>query len=134
MTTGEFTEFLPSGGKLVVNPMSWYIHYYFPGTEVKLGGDSYYIHDNQIDNYIFAWQENFKQYKELKETLPTKNEFVTRGKLGMLIAVHSRTCEGVSLTYRGLNIKTEKELKSLIERYEFAKKRAETLMACLKQL
>ncbi|MCH5155052.1 MAG: hypothetical protein J1F69_00450 [Clostridiales bacterium] len=134
MTTGEFSEFLPSGGRLVVNVQSWYVHYYFPGTEIRLGGESYYIHDNQIDSYIAAWQDNLKQYKELKATLPEKSESVTRGKLGMIIAVNSRIQEGVSLSYHGINAKNEKDLKKILDSYEYARNRANLIMSFLRQL
>ena len=133
MTTGEFSEFLPSGGRLVVSANSWYVHYFFPGTEVRLGGESYYIHDNQLDSYIAAWIENFKQYKDLKAKV-AKTESVTRGKMGMIIAVNSRIQEGVSLSYHGVNVKTEKDLKKLLESYEYARNRAARIMAFLRQL
>lgn len=134
MTNGEFSEYLPSGGKLVVNAKNWSIQYYFAGPDLRYKGESFEIQSNEIDDYILAWQENFQKYMELKATIPIKSEFNTRGKKGMIIAVNSYYKEGVSLIYRGLNVKTERELKKLIDNYEFAKKRAVEIMALLKQL
>lgn len=118
---------------MVVSANSWYVHYFFPGTEVRLGGESYYIHDHQLDTYIAAWTENFKQYKDIKAKV-AKTESVTRGKMGMIIAVNSRIQEGVSLSYHGINVKTEKDLKKLLESYEYARNRAALIMAFLRSI
>lgn len=134
MTDGEFSEYLPSGGKLVVNVKHWHIHYYFAGPDLRYKGESFDIPDKQIDDYIAAWKENFAKYLELKDTIPKQSELRTHGKMGMLIAINSYLSEGVSLTYRGISVKTEKELQKIIDNYEFAKKRAVEIMTLLKQL
>lgn len=134
MTNGRFSEYLPSGGELVANVKSWSIHYYIAGPDLRYNGESFDIPGDKIDDYINAWQENFKKYTELKASIPPKSEFTTRGKMGMIIAINSYFSEGVSLRYRGVNVKTEKELKKIIDNYEFAKKRAVEIMALLKQL
>ena len=134
MTDGEFSEYLPSGGKLVVTVKHWHIHYYFSGPDLRYNGESIDIPGNQVDDYIAAWKENFEKYKELKASIPKKSEFKAYGKKGMLIAINSYFNEGVSLTYRGINIKTEHELKKLIDNYAFAKRRAVEIMELLKQL
>ena len=134
MTNGEFSEDLPAGGKLKVNAKSWHIHYYIAGPDLRYKGEFFDIPGNKIDDYIVAWQENFKKYLELKATIPSKSEFHSQGKMDMIIAINSYFDEGVSLTHRGISVKTEKELKNLIENYEFAKKRALEIMTFLKKL
>ena len=127
---GEYREKLPTGGELRVTADSWNICYYFPGPDARYNGTFITIHDYEIDNYIRAWRNNFKKYKELKNILPTGGNSNYPGEKDM--SIRFGFSEGVCLTSYHMPIRNEKELNAVIRDYETAKSRATYVQQILK--
>lgn len=129
---GQYSEKLSSGGELVVNSESWYIEYYFSGPDLRYNGTFVRINGNEIDQYIQAWENNYKKYLVLKETIPENGEFNMCGEMGMSIRIG--WAEGVCLDFYHMPINSEEKLNQVISDYEYAKERAIKLQEILQKL
>lgn len=123
MITAQYQEALTSGGVLKVMPSNWYIEYRFkPSTPpedevvVRLNG-------TEIEDYQFAWENNFKRYLELKEFVPPQGSFRVEGLKGMIIRIREDQ-EGVCLTAGEMPIQTQEALNQVIADYQYAKEMA----------
>ena len=64
--SGEYSESLPCGGKLIVRPRSWTIQYYFPGPDLRHRGEFKHIDGASIDKYIVAFRAAWQEYLKLQ--------------------------------------------------------------------
>lgn len=119
---GEYKEQLSTGGDLIVSAYSWYIQYYFSGPDARYNGTFKRIDGKEIDNYIKAWLENFKKYKELKRLLPSGGDSIYPGDMGM--SIRFGFFEGVCLISYHMPIKDESKLEQVIDDYKEAKIKA----------
>ncbi len=122
---GEYSEKLPSGGKMVVTKTSWKIDYYFPGPDLRYNGTFFTIPGAEIDAYISAWEANFNKYLELKKTM-RGGSYSCEGSKGMMIRVNKYP-EGVSLTSYHMPINSRAALNKIVGEYERAKRRAQDI-------
>lgn len=117
-----YNETLPFKGKLIVSDADWNIQYYFTGPDTRYKGLRVTIKGQEIDQYINAWKNNFKEYEKIKSSyngLPIEK----KGEMGMSIKM-GYFCEGVCLLGNNLPISTRKQLDKVIESYEYARSKA----------
>lgn len=127
---GEYCEKLLTGGDLHINADRWNIRYYFSGPDGRYNGTFKTIQDNEIDNYIQAWKDNYKKYQELKVLLPSGDNSDYPGAMGM--SIRFGYSEGVCLIYYHMPINNEEALKKVIKDYEYAKTKALQVQKILK--
>jgi hypothetical protein len=129
----KYEENLISGGKLVVTDQEWYIEYYFSGPDLRYSGEIIRIKSSQLNDYITAYEENYKEYKRLLTIIPKGGEFEIKGELGMNIGVGSiKNGVTISRWYNHLRnscfpINTEDKLEKVIFDYLYCTERAEKL-------
>ncbi|MDG1252277.1 MAG: hypothetical protein P8N56_01215 [Schleiferiaceae bacterium] len=132
---GEYKEGLPFGqGELIVSKNSHRIQFYFPGPDLRYNGTFLKISSSEIDSYIDAYQENWKKFEEMKVVQKQLDgELNAYGKLNMIINVggwHS----GVCIHSYHMPLKSEKEIKSIIDSLCWAQKRGPEIKSFLKSL
>lgn len=127
---GEYSENLFNGGVLKVTAFHWSIYYYFPGPDSRYNGTSLTIYDNQIDDYISAWINNFNKYVELKAIIPDGGNSEYPGEMGMSIRFGFN--EGVCIKSYHFPIKTKEKLDLIINEYLEVKQRALQIQKLLK--
>ena len=132
MASGEYREKLNSGGELSVTAKSWSIEYYFQGPDLRYNGTFVTISGCDIDKYIAAWNNNFKKYIQLKQTIPAGGSFDTCAEMEMRIRIGFS--EGVCLRSYHMPICTEEKLNQVVSDYNFAKKRAQQIQRLLQSL
>jgi hypothetical protein len=123
MSSGTYEEPLPCGGKLKVTKISWEISYYFSGPDMRYNGTFVSVPGKGIEQYISAFNDNWADYKKLKESIPKGGEFSKVGKMGMTIRI-GRFAQGVCIQSYHMPIYSEKQLERLIAGYRYAAQRA----------
>jgi hypothetical protein len=129
---GEYKEKLPFGtGDLIVTKDTFYIEFYFSGPDLRHNGTFKRINKDEIDLYIKAYKENWKKYEEL-QTFKEKigGEFTTVGQMNMQITIGGWR-NGVCIDSYHLPLRSEKEISSLIDSFNWAKKRGSEIMKLL---
>lgn len=129
---GEYKEKLRTGGELTVKKNSWSINYYFRGPDLRYNGIFVIVPDNQIDLYVCAWENNFKKYLKLKESIPEGANFEISGEMGMSIRIG--LSEGVCLRSYHMATRTESMICEIISDYTKAKKRAQLIQDMMKKI
>jgi|SRR6185369_4718549 hypothetical protein len=130
---GTYSEILPCGGELRVQPTSWAIHYYFAGPDLRYNGTLVQIQSSLVDSTVSAWQQNWEEYKRLKLMIPRSASFSTNGMCGMTINVGG-PFDGVCLRSYHLRVATEDRLTTIIKSYVYANHRAEQVQGMLRVL
>lgn len=125
----EYSEELLSGGKLVVRANDWFIHYYFPGIDLRYNGTFVDVKGSLIDKYIEAWKNNFRKYLELKNAIPDNGNFETKGEMDMSIRIGF--AEGVCIRSFHLPIRDKEKLDLLISDYEYCKGKAQAIQQAI---
>jgi len=123
---GEYQEPLKSGGKLIITPANWRIEYYFLGPDLRYNGHSVSIYSDKVDDYIKAYETNFKKFEELLTTIPKDGSFEMTGECGMSICIRGYR-HGVNISYgrsTTFPITNREKLQEVINDYEYSKKRA----------
>jgi len=132
---GTYEEKLPfSEGKLIVTKTLYKIQFYFSGPDLRYNGTWLRIWQHEIDDYVDAYQKNWKKYidlKKMKEQLG--NSFSTTGIKGMNINIGGFR-DGVCIKSYHMPIRTEKELKKLIDSFHWAKDKGPKVMSFLKSV
>lgn len=128
----EYVEKLQTGGDLIVSLADWKIQYYFPGIDFRYNGTFITIHSRNINEYIYAWKENFHTYTSLLGKITDKKTLTLTGLKDMPIRIGE--FNGVYLTSYNLRIRTKNVLNRLISDYEYAKRRASQIQVFLKTL
>lgn len=127
---GEYREKLPTGGELVISAKNWKISYYFPGPDARYNGTFTTIYSSEIDDYISAWRNNFKKYKDLKDILPSGGNSDYPGEKGM--SIRFGLCEGVCLITYHMPIRNKADLDAVIQDYEDAKVKASNIQKIMR--
>ena len=130
---GTYSEQLPCGGKLEVTATGFRIHYYFPGPDARHNGTFVDVPGAQVESHIAAFEENWREFQELRATIPAGGEFQRPGKQDMQIRVGGYN-EGVCLRSYHMPIRTEQELQRVVGGYRYALRRASEVQALLHRL
>lgn len=130
---GIYEEPLPCGGKLKVGVTSWDITYYFPGLDRRHNGTFVTVPGESIQHYIDAFLENWKEYENLKNSIPQGGDFVKVGKFGMSIRI-GRFRDGVCIKDYHMPISTQSKLDQILDGYRYAIDRAKQIRALLSTL
>jgi len=126
-------EVLNCGGKMVVNPNSWYIEYYFQGPDLRYNGTITRIPGNEVLEYIDAWKTNLNNYIKLKDSLRLDGEFVKQGEKNMVIRIGGYF-DGVCLQSYHMRVQTVEQVNSIIETYAYANSKSIKVQEMLKSL
>jgi hypothetical protein len=119
---GYYSEKLACGGELKIYKQGWYIEYYFPGPDSRYSGQHFNIKGEDIEEYIVALNENFLEYKRLKEENVQRKIFSKPAKMNMTIRI-APFSEGVCLFGHNKAIANQKQLNKLIASYNYAKQK-----------
>ncbi|MDN6321634.1 MAG: hypothetical protein ACTHZY_07520 [Halomonas sp.] len=133
MSTGTYEEPLPCGGKLKVTKTSWEISYYFSGPDMRYNGTFVSVPGGSIEKYISAFSENWKEYEQLKSSIPSDGEFSKLGKMGMDIRI-GNFAQGVCIKSYHMPIDTRQQLEKVISGYRYAAQRAPKIQEFLANL
>jgi hypothetical protein len=106
-----------------VERSDWEISYYFPGPDLRYKGEFLQIHQNQIDAYIHAYQENWGEFEILVQKIPPGGDFVKDGKAGMKIRI-SEFRPGVCIRSYHMPINTKEGIDKIVQEYQYAKDKA----------
>jgi len=132
---GNYEEKLPfREGKLLVSKTLYKIEFYFSGPDLRYNGTWLRIWQHDIDRYVDAYEKNWQKYLDLKKMKEKLGDsFSTTGDLGMKINVGGYF-DGVCIKSYHMPIRTEKELKKLIDAFHWAKEKGPKIMAFLNSL
>lgn len=119
MIKATFEAKLPCGGKLRISDSEWGIYYYFPGPDRRYKGTHVHIPGNSINQYISAYDENFLEYEQLKQTIPAGGQFSKPAKMGMSIRI-GPLFDGVCLQSYHMPVSTRAQLKKVLDGYRDA--------------
>lgn len=121
---GYYSESLISGGTLEISRNLAKIHFYFPGIDRRYNGTFFDIQESEIDAYIEAYRDNWKQAEELITTakLHPNTKLAQSGKKGIKIEVCNDEIT-LFLHIYYLPIRSKEECDKMIENLEYAKKR-----------
>lgn len=133
MSTGTYEETLPCGGTLRVSRTEWEVRYYFPGPDLRHKGEFVTIPGKLIDDYIEAFEANFREFETLKAAIPANGDFKKDGKRGMSIRV-GRFAQGVCIRSYHMPVSTEVQLERVTSGYRYAATRAPQVQGFLKSL
>lgn len=87
----------------------------------------------EVESYIVAFEENWREFQQLRATIPAGGEFQRPGKQGMPIRVGGYF-EGVCLRSYHMPIRTEQELQRVVSGYRYALGRTSDVQALLHRL
>jgi len=130
---GVYSEKLPCGGTLEVTAQGFRIHYYFPGPDMRHNGTLVDVPGAEVEAYMNAFAENWREFQQLKASIPVGGQFQRAGRKGMQIRIGPFR-EGVCLEMYHMPIRTEAELQSVIGSYRYALQRAAQAQALLQRL
>ena len=133
MSSGEYSENLPCGGRLSVRRGRWDVTYYFPGRDRRHKGESITIASKEIKDYIKAYVENWNEYQALKKTVPPGGDFSKKGKLNMMIRL-GKFGRGVCIRSYHMPLSTKEDVQKVIDSYKYAMKRAPQIQQFLAEL
>lgn len=133
MSAGTYQEPLPCGGTLKVTQSAWEISYYFSGPDLRYKGTFITIPGDSIEQYIVAFNENWKEYEQLKSAIPVGEDFSKSGKMGMTIRI-GKFAQGVCIQAYHMPINSEQQLDKVISSYRYAAKRAPQIQKFLDSL
>ena len=128
-----YTEKLQCGGSLEVTTQGFRIQYYFPGPDQRHNGTFLNVSGDRVEKYISAFDENWREYVQLKTSIPAGGEFQQSGRMGMQIRIGGFH-EGVCIQSYHMPIRTETQQQKVIGSYRYALKRATEAQNLLKQL
>jgi hypothetical protein len=114
-------------GTVQVGQVRWRVYFYFPGPDPRNDGTFVTIKDTQIDEYIHAYEENWKKYISLKKQILIPGSYETPGLCNMTIRIGGHR-EGVRLANFFLPINNETEIKKIISDLKWARDRANSIM------
>lgn len=98
----------------------------YNGTFVSVSG-------NSIEQYISAFNENWKEYEQLKATIPKGGDFSKPGKQGMTIRI-GNFAQGVCIRSYHMPISSAQQLEKIISGYRYAAQRAPQIQQFLASL
>jgi hypothetical protein len=133
MGAGTYKEALPCGGMLKVTKTSWEISYFFSGSDTRHHGISVTVPGESVEDYISAFNENWAEYKALRDSIPKGCEFMKGGKMGMSIHIGSFV-QGVCIQSHHMPISSVQQLESVIAGYRYASQRAPQIQQFLAAL
>ncbi len=126
-----YEEDLPCGGTLKVYKNSWHIQYFFSGPDRRYNGTFKYIHDSEVDEYIFALRSNWSEYVRLREATPKGGSLTIDGKMGMSIHVGG-VLKGVCMFGFHKPIYSSYKLEQIIKGYYKAMERSQEIRALMR--
>ena len=132
---GEYKEELPFGkGQLIVTKNNYHIQFYFQGPDLRYNGTFIRINSSEIDTYIRAYQDNWEKFKEMSSMQKKLGgELNANGKLNMRINVGG-WANGVCIESYHMPLSSEKQIKSIIDSFNWAKNRGPEIKRFLKSL
>ena len=133
MSSGEYTEQLPCGGKLIVTTNSSEVTYYFPGRDRRHNGEFVNIRGKDIRQYMKAFAENWNEYQSLKKSIPPGGDFSKKGKMGMTIRV-DKYGGGVYIRHYHMRLDTKEKVAKVINSLDYAIKRTPQVRELLNKL
>jgi hypothetical protein len=133
MGVGTYEEPLPCGGKLKVTKSSWEISYYFSGPDLRYNGTFITVPGSSIEQYISAFNDNWKEYERLKSATPAGGDFSKSGKMGMTIRI-GKFAQGVCIHSYHMPISSAQQLNKVISGYRYAVQRAPQIQKFLNSL
>ena len=134
MASGEYSEDIGKGGRLVVDRSGWQLKYYWSGPDLRYNGTFGHVPGREIERYVQAWELNFEKYLELKKMLPSEGEFVQQEAMRMEIRVNTLLSEGVCLKSYHCCVATKEELRQMVQSYQKAKEKALLIQKMLAEL
>lgn len=133
MNTGTYEEALPCGGALKVTKTAWEIFYYFSGPDLRYKGTFVKISGSSIEQYIAAFNDNWAEFEQLKDSIPSGGEFSKPGKMGMTIRI-GRFAQGVCINSYHMPINSIQQLDRVVGGYKYAAERAPQIQKFLSSL
>lgn len=132
---GEYKEDLPFGkGQLIVTENNYHILFYFQGPDLRYNGTWIRISSSEIDSYIGAYRENWEKFKEMSSMQKKLGgELNADGKLNMRINVGG-WANGICIRSYHMPLCSEKQIKSIIDSFNWAKNRGPEIKRFLKSL
>lgn len=121
VNTLELTELVPLGGKLTACEAGYELSFYFPGPDLRYNGTLLKIDGALLQQYIAAWETNWRNYQAMRRTLPSL-AFTVEGELGMKM-----DASGVRLYT--LSVTTDDELSFMLSVFENALARGKELQS-----
>lgn len=122
---GEYTEeFMNNHGTLRIGSNHALIEFYFPGPDDRYKGTFISIQENEIDNYINAYKNNWQTAEEVQVKISDTPEakFNQLGEMGMNITVTQNSINLCIDNYH-LPICSKKDCDNIIEHFNIAKYR-----------
>lgn len=107
--------------------------YYFSGPDMRYNGTFVSVPGGSIEKYISAFSENWKEYEQLKSSIPSDGEFSKLGKMGMDIRI-GNFAQGVCIKSYHMPIDTRQQLEKVISGYRYAAQRAPKIQEFLANL
>lgn len=100
------------------------IRFYFPGIDRRHNGTFVTIREEEIDDYIKAYQDNWHQAETMRETarMCPNTQLNSLGKKGMRISVCNDSIS-LYLDHYNLPICSKDKCDYMIEQFEYAKNR-----------
>jgi hypothetical protein len=132
-TPDKYEEILPCGGTLMITKGRWAIEYYFPGPDKRYKFTFVDLAGARIQQYIQAFEENWKEFEKLKSIIPKGGEFTKVGKMNMTIRVGG-DLQGVCIDSYHMPVSNRKKLDEILEGYRYAMKKAPQVQALLTSL
>ncbi|MGP9659862.1 hypothetical protein ACT3S5_17700, partial [Halomonas sp. AOP31-B1-25] len=106
---------------------------YFSGPDMRYNGTFVSVPGGSIEKYISAFSENWKEYEQLKSSIPSDGEFSKLGKMGMDIRI-GNFAQGVCIKSYHMPIDTRQQLEKVISGYRYAAQRAPKIQEFLANL
>ena len=120
-----YSEEIGFSGILKVEEDHWYIQYYFSGPDGRYNGVHVVIPGQEVDDYINAWELNYKEYQKLKIEYSGRR-YEKKTLKGMNIKI-GEFWEGVCFTKNHMPINTQRKLKKVIDSLTYAKAKSKSV-------
>lgn len=122
---GEYTEeFMRNYGTLRIGSTHAFIEFYFPGPDARYKGTFFSIQENEINQYINAYRNNWQTAEELQARIldTPDDKFNQSGEMGMNITVSHNS---IILCIDNYHLPTcsKKECDDIINHFNIAKYR-----------
>jgi hypothetical protein len=131
--SGRYTEKLPCGGELIVEPKSWMIQYYFSGPDGRYRGTFVRIPSARVEEYIEAYESNWALYEKMKSLGVQAGTIEKPGAAGMVVRVGGHW-PGVSIESYHMPLKTREEIDRVVSSYRLALGKARDIQDLLQTI
>lgn len=130
------SERLPHGGTLQITPDGWQIQYTLihPDSHAQYPKKAdLFIPGSRVEEISQAWLRNFAAFEKMAESMPRGSLITVPGDGQMVIRLGNQP-EGVSFSGDNKAICTRTALRVLLISYEYAQRRAKSVVGALAPL